>query len=775
MKITRINKIKKHRVFDDFSWPSDLPDFARFNLIYGWNGSGKTTISNLFRLVQLKTPVLEGEVDFHIDGNLCPGGSLATASGLPQVCVFNKDFVEANVFSSMMQLPENKFFVQVNQLRPIFFLGKESVEKQKQIEELTKFKLTEQQKFEAKIKAKSKATKALDDFCIREAKAIKDLLSSAGTNPYNNYDKSHFKAICARLAKLDKPPALITEQQKNLLKQQKDSTPKEAIQTIDMPVTYLDEIRPRMETLLQRTVVSQVLQEYLTDPPLAEWVQQGLVHHTGEKHSAKCKFCDSLIAEGRIAKLEAHFNDEYNRFIDELNAATTAILEAKRDLAGLQFPDKAKLYEHLVSDYVKSVADLNGYIAEATTYLVQIAKSLVEKRTQPFTSLVLETFLDKTPQPNTTNAATALKSVNDLITRHNVETENFQNVVAEARKQLEQALVIEALEDFKTKAAAIEAIEAEFKILQATITDLGGKVLALEKEVVEHRQPAEELNVELRSYLGRDELKFDLYENGYQITRHGVSAKNLSEGERTAIAFLYFLKSLQAKDFTIANDIVVIDDPVSSLDANSLFCAFGYLRERTKDAGQLFILTHNFAFFRQAKNWFNHLEHQRSKDVMKRPGRFYMVEAGFVGGKRNATLKQLDPLLHRFESEYHYLFKRVHEEANSGGAKRSLEEFYGMPNIARRLLESFMAFRYPAESGELKQQLDLVIFDPAKKARILRFLHTYSHDGKIAEPEHDLSILAETPDVLKDLIEMLKAEDSKHYDEMVKLLSTTSS
>jgi len=109
------------------------------------------------------------------------------------------------------------------------------------------------------------------------------------------------------------------------------------------------------------------------------------------------------------------------------------------------------------------------------------------------------------------------------------------------------------------------------------------------------------------------------------------------------------------------------------------------------------------------------------------------------------------------------------------GAQRGLEEFYGMPNIARRLLESFLAFRYPAESGELKQQLDLVAFDTAKKARILRFLHTYSHDGKIAEPEHDLSILAETPDVLKDLIEMIKTEDPKHYGEMTKLLAATSS
>ena len=44
MKLTRIGKIKAHRVFRDFSWPTDLQPFAQFNLIYGWNGSGKTTL-----------------------------------------------------------------------------------------------------------------------------------------------------------------------------------------------------------------------------------------------------------------------------------------------------------------------------------------------------------------------------------------------------------------------------------------------------------------------------------------------------------------------------------------------------------------------------------------------------------------------------------------------------------------------------------------------------------------------------------------------------------
>lgn len=65
VKITRIQRIRGQRVFRDFTWPNDgLPDFGRFNLIYGWNGTGKTTLSGLFRHLQHKEAITEGDVQF---------------------------------------------------------------------------------------------------------------------------------------------------------------------------------------------------------------------------------------------------------------------------------------------------------------------------------------------------------------------------------------------------------------------------------------------------------------------------------------------------------------------------------------------------------------------------------------------------------------------------------------------------------------------------------------------------------------------------------------
>ncbi|MGI6099679.1 MAG: AAA family ATPase, partial [Kiritimatiellia bacterium] len=205
-------------------------------------------------------------------------------------------------------------------------------------------------------------------------------------------------------------------------------------------------------------------------------------------------------------------------------------------------------------------------------------------------------------------------------------------------------------------------------------------------------------------------------------------------------------------------------------DSNALFHAFGFMKDRTKEAGQLFILTHSHSFFRQVKNWFNHLPNQNKKDVNVRPGRFYMLTSNVTGGNRSSSISKLDSLLHEYESEYHYLFSLVYEAANSE-EEAGLQQNYHLPNIARRLLESFLAFRQPSKSGELRQQLDVIDFDVAKKTRILRFLHTHSHAGQISDPEHDPSILIETKQVLNDLLCLIQKDDDRHFDQMKALVT----
>ena len=174
---------------------------------------------------------------------------------------------------------------------------------------------------------------------------------------------------------------------------------------------------------------------------------------------------------------------------------------------------------------------------------------------------------------------------------------------------------------------------------------------------------------------------------------------------------------------------------------------------------------------RLVKNWFHHLPGQRKKKIEDRSGRFFLLRTRrHADGSRTSELDHLDPLLEKYESEYQYLFKRVYEEAHRNDVVQ-LEHHYGLPNVARRLIEAFLAFRFPEMSGDLAPRLERVDFDSAKKTRILRLLNTYSHAGAIADPGHDLSLLAETQPVLRDILEMMMVVDREHYDGLLKLVA----
>ena len=129
-----------------------------------------------------------------------------------------------------------------------------------------------------------------------------------------------------------------------------------------------------------------------------------------------------------------------------------------------------------------------------------------------------------------------------------------------------------------------------------------GENSKIEKEIEQlsqkrrdYKKTAQTINEKLKSFLGREELIFEATntENeGYYIKRasNGVFAKSLSEGEKTAVALIYFLSKLNEENFDLNNGIVVIDDPISSLDSNSIFQAFGFIKAEVKKAKTSFYI-----------------------------------------------------------------------------------------------------------------------------------------------------------------------------------------
>lgn len=747
-RIKRISRLRDCGIFRDFQWPKDLPEFGRYNLIYGWNGTGKTTLSRILRCLE-KRAKTEGTVAVVVDSRDISGEQFPEVE--LAIRVFNRDFINENVFP-----------VGGGDLPPIFVLGAESVEKQKEVERLKVERAEAQAKLKTARTTRQEAERHFDQFCIGRARVIKDTLRSSGQNRYNNYDRSDFRKDAENMtAAGDGSVHRLSDDERETLLAQSRGVQKAKLEEVRYSLPDLATIDQDVSELLQTTVTSAAIEALKRDPTLAEWTRQGLALYR-DRQTDRCLFCEQPLPKDRLAALEAHFNAEYERFLRRLDEQIQSLESARKQAAEVKMPNRAELYDDLAKDYDAAQQVLRHALDALQTFLGDLIQALSQKKAQPFRTLSL------TASAPTVDSA-APDRLNEVIRRHNQACDDFDNRVNNARDRLARDMIAESLGEFVRLQDEVKKAKDDVARAEQDMRRLDARIAQLEREIVEHRRPAEELNEDLRKYLGHDELQLLVKETGYTITRGGVPAQSLSEGEMTAIALLYFLKSLQDRQFDLSNGVVVLDDPVSSLDAHALYLAFGFIRERTQGARQLFVFTHNFSFFRQIRNWFHHLKGQKKRDPSQRPARFYMLDCTYDNGGRCATIRWLDPLLENYDSEYHYLFARIYRASNDT-ATAGLEQNYVLPNVARRLLEAFLAFRQPAISGDLGQKMEGVTFDEAKKLRILRFLHTHSHSDAVGEPEHDPSLLAEAGSVLKDLLELIEAQDKAHFDAMVRLV-----
>lgn len=766
--LKRISRIKEFRIFRDFSWPQQLEDFARFNIIYGLNGSGKTTFSTLLRHIERRQAISDGTISFVFDNHTVSGADLGTAA-LPIVKVFNRDFVDRAVFETRGR-----------QLPPVYYFGENSAEKQRRIVELTDRLKDIESKQARQSSALKTANKTLEDYCSDIARGIRNLLTVTGGGPYNNYNAQSFKQQVLRVQSQRASLTPLTQALRDQYMSLRTSKALPSVNLVEVKFPDLLDLRCRVQDLVKTSIVSSVLEDLSSDPAVASWVGSGLTLHSGERHTDTCRFCLQPLDKWRLVQIESHFNDEFKRLKQRITNLISEVERAQAFGESMVLPPAEALYEQFRAPFADACSNLRTQSQLIRGALDALKTALLSKQDDPFEPIELESWL-KVVGPGkgighailsilaafaegaqlmaSSSATKALERANSLIRQHNELTSSFDESVKAAREALAQDEVLGAIEGWIKRSKDVNDAAAGEESARIEADRLRKEIAALEASVRQHHQPAEELNRELAAYLGRSELTFLPDQNGYRLMRGDQSAQHLSDGERTAVAFMYFLKSLQGTDFELGDGIVVIDDPISSLDANSLFSAFGYMKARTANAKQLFVLTHNFSFFRQVHNWFKHI---------KPKARYLTLEATLVNGKRSANLADLDTFLTSFESEYQYLFKRVYDVSRLAQGQ-GLESYYGMPNIARRLLESFLAYRVPGHSGELFKKLGEIDGEITMKTRVLRFLHTFSHGDVVATPDHDPSVLAETQAVFKDVIELMRANDARHVAAMIQL------
>lgn len=756
MRITRISRMRDCRVFQDFTWNEDagLDDFGRFNLIYGWNGSGKSTISRIFRSLELRKEPPLGRITVDLDGKPIDGAAFPT---LPvrdiAARVFNQDFVRANVFPL-----DGGDLVDGGDLAPIVVVGDKNVKAQKEIVELND-ELDQLHQSEVTMRTQlDDAKRQFDTYSPSVARDIKDKVGGDATSTYRNYNRADYEKRTDQMIRDgDQATHILSSDDRSMLDARQREPQRSVLAVRPYEESDFTALAADTSRVLSTAVPSvRAIQTLLDNPALEQWIRHGIANHMDETHD-ECPFCGQSLPPSRLHELNDHFNDERERLVQELSDLLVQLEQVETAATKLpeHIPHEDSLYSDLRSQYTDASAVLSTYVQDVQNFVAEQTQQLKRKTARLHESMgITASAAVPTGDP--------LSQFVAIVDKHNTVCKTHASAIADARSRLEADYVANHLGEYKRITTRIETAKESLASTEQQAKQIQARIDELVRDSLDHGPAADLLNEDLRNYLGHEQLQLEVQEHGYVIMRDGVPAHDPSDGEMNTIALLYFLRSLGSQDFDLGDGVVVLDDPVSSLDENALHLAAGLVRARTKSAKQLFILTHNFSFFRQVRDWFESANRNAAKSA-EPPARFYMLRPTVKGEHRTSALIPLDPLLRRYQSDYHYLFSRIYTAANPPNG--TLEDVYPLPNLTRRFLEAFLAFKLPGPQN-LREKLNEVDFDDAYKARIISFAHTYSHDDVIDAPQHDLSGLSEAPVVAQHVLDLVKRMDPIHYERL---------
>lgn len=731
-----ISRLDSFGVFHRFRQDPSL-GFRKKNLIYGRNYSGKTTLSRAFRCLekQQKHPdFTSATVEFELDdGTRCTPVIPLNGSILR---VFNGDFITENLrFGG-------------GDAAPILVLGADDIEKEQQLQ-------AKQAALRTEIDKKAQhenESKTLEEQTSREltkaAKATKDILQRP------DYDRRHLeKALRTCAQDPDQHILNDTDYQVELAKYRStDKLPNLPPMAAPSSIRELEE---KGRQLLARVVQSKEtrIAELLEGGEIERWIREGLLFHADK---TTCSFCGHSIPHERIALLNLHFSKEYEDLLRDLDGLQSEA--TTRESSTLQLPHGQQFYSEIRDAFAQALSKLEEVLHRRRDACATLIARLTEKRAQVSQSLVLET-LDYSDEM----LRDALANINALIAQHNTRTRDFESTRDEAFGKLERHRAASFAHEYKyiEMKGRAAASSSEATGCESRIAALRREIASLEKEASDVAKGAEILNQHLGAYFGSSHISI-LVTPGkrFQISRDNRVATNLSEGEKTAIAFAYFVALVEDGRTPLANTIVFIDDPISSLDSNHLFNTYAMIKTRFAACKQIFLSTHSFEFFALLRDWCKDEEDRRSPPSMTKWSVF-LLERSDVG---STSLKQIPDPLWRFNSEYVYLFSLLYEFDKS--VNPNLHQQLSLPNSTRRFLESFAGIMLPRSTG-LKEKMRDIFPQEVSRERVWRFINYYSHNRSITAATN-FPDTSECLGVVRICLESVRLWDQRHFDELVR-------
>ena len=569
---------------------TDVPidELTFVNFFYGNNGAGKSSIAHAIK---------------EDDGIVWAEGKSADDY---DVLVYNQDFINDN-------------FINYGDLKGVFIFGEEDIEAKKKIAELTDEK---KQKSDARLAALEdykKKTGGLEsaltqfqDACFTKTATVRKRFEKCMDG--KKQKKGFAEAVLAETKPTDHDLAEL----ERLYDVAFDDSARAYPEFKKAGATTYGSLPG--EDLLDQMIVST------SDTPFSrfmkalgdsasDWVRDGHTHYAGAA-GGKCPYCQQKLPQNFEDDIAATFDAQYQQDIRDLGQFQQVYKKETEEIV--------RLLQANTDDVMASV-DLKAYrekLALLESNFEINRQRIAEKVKEPSKVISLEdtdTLL--------LEIGAMIDDINKLIRANNKVVAEKRSSKTKCKTEIMQYLAFQLAAEVKSyndEVARlnneIEAITKKGQSLKKEIGALTTQISELNKHNANTEAAIDSINKILRDsgFQGFSIRAKADEENVYEVVREdGTVAENLSEGERNFIAFLYFYHQVRGSMSSeeLKEKIVIIDDPVSSMDSTALFLVSAIVREminvcrnnteylNPKVPGdyikQLFILTHNVYFHRE--------------------------------------------------------------------------------------------------------------------------------------------------------------------------------
>ncbi|WQW51947.1 AAA family ATPase [Helicobacter pylori] len=655
--------LKKVATFDENG--ASFKDLNSINFIYGANGSGKTTTSSFLK-------------------NLAENG-IEDKFANSKIAWYNNESLKIEVYNK--QFKEEQF--RNSQVKGIFTLGKKTNENLEKIESKTKSINEEKEK-------KKKNKESLQKLEQERKEKEKDFTDSCWEKLYKKNEED-FKETLEGFKRKEKFKEKILKEFENDKYNQSE-------------IVGLEKLKEKIEIVFGENQTELALLECnLTDFDFIEnhsiweqkvvgsggvaiadlikklsneyWVAWGREYI---KENSICPFCQKeTITEEFKKQLESYFDTNYQE-------STETIKKMKEDYTNKTDEVLERLDEIVETEQKNQQTKLNTEIFKR---IIETLKSKINGNQQK--------MLDKSKEMSRSfkleSTKNEIKEIRDLIDTANQQIANHNEIIKDTKNQkkncVEQTwkfLVNEFksdIQEYNKKYCGLEKginnLEKAISENQEEVKKLENEIKELEKNMVSIKPIVNEINTLLKGYgFTNFSLACTEDEKFYRIQREDgqLVGETLSEGEVTFITFLYYYHlakgSLKENDIS-KNKVLVIDDPISSLDSNILFMVSVLVKDLMKETmeektniKQIIILTHNTYFYKEIT-----LEY----DLKCYQGKYSF----WIIKKDNNVSKIKDYKENPIKNSYELLWQEVKQAKDNNASWVSLQ------NVMRRIIEYY--------------------------------------------------------------------------------------